>query len=70
MKAVTKSCAALSRETSAFAIVISSPIEASAARSATLLQSALLTAMKRLADRPLPATSPTRKNRRSASMKK
>ena len=69
--AVTNSISGLSRETSALAADISAPMSASGARSIVLLYSALLTAMKMLADSPLPATSPTRKNsRRSSSRKK
>ena len=40
------------------------------ARSVALLYSALLTAMKMLAESPLPATSPTRKKRRRSSRRK
>ena len=70
-KTVTKSISVLSRETSALAAVIRSPMSAGGARIIRPLNSALLTAMKIDADRPLPATSPiSRKRRRSSSMKK
>ncbi len=68
--AVTKYISGLSREISALAARISSPTDASGRISVALLYSDLLIAMKRLADRPLPATSPTRKNTRSASSRK
>ena len=67
---VTNSISGLSRETSPLAALMSSPMSASGSRSVVLLYSALLTAMKMLADSPLPATSPTSRNSRRSSSRK
>ena len=63
---VTKRLSALSREISWSASRITDPTSPGS-RSAMLLHSDLLIAMKRLPGNPLPDTSPTRKKSRSAS---
>ena len=69
-KTVTKSISTLSRDTSAFAAVMMSPMSAPGVRIIRPLYSALLTAMKIEAESPLPATSPISRNSRSSSSMK
>ena len=67
---MTNSISGLSRETSALAALMMSPMSACGALSMALLYSALLTAMKIDADRPLPATSAMSRNNLFASRRK